>query len=274
MLMWVKRGVAAILVAVLLAGCGTALKQPVQMVAATEESLEQEYEKALEVARTPVAANIRTDLVALTSDTPELVWNDQGEVLMVSWTYADYYKDYEPGDSFPLYGDTWLTAAPFMKEFCTAYSGEDLQLRLAQNLGMPPGRTYDTFVELWVPLEAIFRPCPDPEISDRECMVRIPLKEGSFESEPDQPPWDCEQGDNQLSSAYVVVNPNHLVWMCTNWTKSFTNEQVYDNYPWTALGYTYDWGSPDIQGQSEFIAPKSTEVRLHSKTSTKAYCGR
>ncbi len=232
------------------------------------------YQAALSDAKLPEADEISQNLVPIYPGNPDLIWNEAGQVLMVSWTKASFYESYSAGDEFGLYGDTWLTVAPFLQDFCSNWKGAQLNLRLAQMLGMPPERDYDTFVELWVDPKDLFRPCPDPEIADRECLTQIPLLNDQARSESDTPPWYCGPDPAQQAAAFVLVNPAHLAWMCSNWEKSFSAEDIYQQYPWTALGYTYDWGSGGPVGMSEFIAVKGASVRLERKLSTASFCGR
>ncbi len=270
------------LILLMTSGCVSAYRPaetgtPAPETSSDEEGLRAAYKAALENARTPTRRKISQQLVPISKDIPDLIWNEQGQVLMVTWSKSKYYKDIKEGERFQLYGDTWFTLVPFMKRFCGSFEGEGLKLRVEQNLGMPPGRDYDIFVEMWVDPPDVFRPCPDPETSDLECLVSVPLIGQAPESGPDKPPWYCGgEGPfaRQRSMAYVVVSQTHLNWMCTNWTNSYTNERLYDNYPWTALGYTYDWGAEDPVGQSEYVVPGKTWVTLHSKTPTITYCGR
>jgi hypothetical protein len=48
------------------------------------------------------------------------------------------------------------------------------------------------------------------------------------------------------------------------------------DYPFTGLGYTYDWGKPSPVGPSEFVIEASPNnkvtVEVESVTSTKDYC--
>ena len=60
--------------------------------------------------------------------------------------------------------------------------------------------------------------------------------------------------------------------MCNAWKASYENANVYDNYPMTGLGYTYDWGSNNGIGLSEFIVPKGTTVIFNQKASLESYC--
>ena len=230
------------------------------------------YTVALEDARFPSPEKISRDLTPLLESTGGLIWDSQGRVLMSTWTKARYFADPEKfrrGEPFSLAVDTWLTAAPFVRDFCkgSGLDGAMLDLRLEQLLGLPPGGQRDVFVELWVDPTDLFRPCPDPEISDHECQVEIPVVDRD-----EQRPWDCRDR-SQVSGRYVTVSPDHLQWMCLNWRLSYGSDKPFDNYPWTALGYTYDWGNPeDPRGPSEYVSFKGNEVIFHSLTPTELYC--
>ncbi len=44
-------------------------------------------------------------------------------------------------------------------------------------------------------------------------------------------------------------------------------------YPWTRLGYTYDWGNPGSEvGLSEFVIQGGATVQVAQVYSTQAYC--
>ena len=235
------------------------------------------YREAVEAAKYPTASKIARDLTPISLDNPDLHWNDQGQVLMVTWTDSKWYPE-KKGESFHLDVDTWFTAYPYMHVFCSEFQGGDLSLRIAQSLGLPPDTRKGDFVHVWVSPEFIFRPCPDPEIYDSQCLVRIPLLNKSAAiGEKDGPPWYCEAGPPpiQTGQAFLWVRQTHLDWMCANWEKSYSGDDPLKQYPWTALGYTYDWGNPrDPVGFSEYVVLKNTTVVFESKTPTATYCGR
>ena len=234
------------------------------------------YAAAIEAARYPAADKISRRLTPLLPSTDGLIWNDRGQILMVTWTKAQYFSDPESfrrGKAFALAVDTWWTAVPMVREFCRSFDHDDsmLTLRLEQLLGLPPGREKDAFVEIWVDPADLFRPCPDPEIFDHECLVEVPL----VGRDPERRPWDCSIDKPQVAGRFVTVDPEHLLWMCTNWAVSYGNDEPLDNYPWTALGYTYDWGNPENpHGLSEYVSLKGSEVVFHSLTPTDVYCAK
>jgi hypothetical protein len=235
-----------------------------------DETLNQHYAAAITSARTPQASAISHKLTALTFSNKDLVWKD-GKILMGTWTQLRYFKDRQPGETFPLAVDSWFTAAPTMQKWCrsTGLKGDDLRLRIAQRLGMPPQWPNDGFVEVWVDPSTLFRPCPDPEIQDHECMVEIAMTPPTQRTEG-EPPWACS--GTQVSAAFVDVEQSHLKWMCETWRGNYGNRDPLKNFPWTALGYTYDWGSKDHEGPSEFISLKGTPVVFERRATNAEYC--
>jgi hypothetical protein len=190
---------------------------------------------------------------------------------MGTWTKAKYYPGTPPYET-NLGAQSWLTAVPFLQQFCrkTGLRGDALRLRIAQRLGIPPDSTNDVVVQMWVDPHTFFRPCPDPEVNDHECQVN--LTAGPVDTSSPCP-WSAALQD-QLSGRFAAVVQSQLEWMCSNWTGSYPPGEPRKSYPWTALGYTYDWGARDFHGESEFVAPKGTPVVVESITPTDAYCAR
>jgi len=59
--------------------------------------------------------------------------------------------------------------------------------------------------------------------------------------------------------------------------KTFDGEECPDlvPYPWTQLGYTYDWGNPETEvGLSEFVIKTNSKVKVNRIESTLKYCNR
>lgn len=263
-----RRRSFAICSAVLLlsSGCASVRPKPIP----DPESLWKLYEQAVEEAKYPQPDRISKGLVPILAFTPGLVWDESREkVLMVTWTKAQYYTGQPPYETtIPV--PAWLTAVPFSRQFCqkTGLQGDALRLRIAQRLGLPPDASNDSFVQMWVDPHAFFRPCPDPEINDAECQVN--LTAGPVETSAPCP-WNAAFQD-QLSGAFVTVSEDHLKWMCSNWTSTYPPGEPRKSYPWTALGYTYDWGSKTRRGESEFVLPPNTPVVIESVTPMDAYC--
>jgi len=266
------RIVRAVSLIAVLAGCA-GVRAPASSV--DDAAAWRQYQAGVAAARRPETSKISKDLLPITRDSPRLAWRG-GRVLMVTWTKSKHFPrpPYEPGYVFSLYGDTWFTVVPAVRELCRGYRGRDLDRRLRQRLGLPPDDANDVFVELWVDPQDVFRPCPDPEISDSQCQVRIPLVDPAAAA-AGGPPWPCPPASPQLSNKFVVVAPAHLEWMCRNWRHSYENADPQDDYPWTALGYTYDWrAGGDHRGESEYVALGGSEVVFERMVETAEYCGR
>ncbi len=235
------------------------------------------YARSLRAARYPKPRKIDNDLVALVPANDDLSWNKDGKVLMVTWTKAKYYQDestFATGKTFPLAVESWFTAAPFVQRFCRGLELEKPQLiqRLQQRIGLPPTNSNDSFLEVWVDPADLFRPCPDPEVTDDRCQLEVYQHgEGDRARKRHRLPWACDP--TRARAEEKAADPEHFRWLCENWKSSFRNDDTFRNYPWTALGYTYDWGAPDNpRGASEFVAPRGSEVVFHSLTSTAEYC--
>ena len=239
------------------------------------ESLQKQYNQAVAETKVPTREHIYKDLTPIIPGVSGK-FNKNGQVLLVTWTKCDYFSQYKQGDSLNLYGDTWFSVFPEMKEFCNAAKAEDIRLRIAQRLGMPPDSNNNVFVQLWVDLEDIFRPCPDPEIYDTQCVTRIPfIKQETAKGTPWKNPGPEQQGD-----AFMEVDESHLQWNRSWWNGAHLDcprpQSKDECYPWTALGYTWDWNEANAThvGGSEYVVLSGAPVVFDSMTFTDEYCGR
>ncbi|MCH7802367.1 MAG: hypothetical protein IIC24_12625 [Chloroflexi bacterium] len=200
-------------------------------------------------AETAEPSEIWTELTAITAQNDALKWSDvpgRSRVLTVTWTDWDGY-DSTVGADMTTTRDIWVTIAPQAQEFCRNYQGgENLVLRMEQLIGLAPDSRKTKFVELWAFPEDMFRPSPDPAITDHEAELDFPV-----------------------SSQFVTVTAEHVNWINTLRGKSYEEGGL----PWTRLGYTYDWGDPksDI-GLSEFVIRAGASVGVRSVTSNEDYC--
>jgi hypothetical protein len=148
--------------------------------------------------------------------------------------------------------DTWVTVVPEVRDSCSGF-GADLKLRLSQLLGLPPQSGDSLMVEMTVPLRALFRPVVDPDVTTRyPCGDTI------------------TQGCGQQFPA--GVDAAHVRWMAD---QLLTLWQVPNGYPWTRLGYTYNWhpGSPRY-GASEYLVRAGTIATGVTVQPVAAYCRR
>ena len=204
--------------------------------------LQAKYESAVEDARVAEYDEISYDLVPIVEANEYLIWKGEGEdakVLMVTWTSWNGYDDLV-GKSMKTTRDIWVTPVPQLIDFIRdhAVGKKDFTLRIEQLLGLPAGNGKNRFVEIWVNPKDLFRPSPDPEITDREAGLDFPVSE-----------------------KFIEVRRNYIWWF--NDLKAVSYGK--DGYPWTRLGYTYDWGDPKNEvGLSEFVISPGAEVEIEA----------
>jgi len=164
------------------------------------------------------------------------------QVTLVEWTDQTHYQL----GSQILSDDLWVTLVPEVHERCQYYdttSSEALTLRLQQLLGLPPQPvTRSEFVVMQVALNDVFRPCPDPDTSKLNCELDFPAD----------------------------VSEKYSSWFAR---QLLTYYQIPDGYPFTRLGYTYDWNSQTPSyGVSEYVIRSGAEVDVIAITPAALYC--
>ena len=162
-------------------------------------------------------------LVELSVDSEMATWNDKGQVLLLSW--HSYPDSYIPGEQFTCkYGEMWTFTD---KEVLSWYDengtfGSDPELRFEQLLGLPATDNKTHVSAFWVDLDEIIRPAYQ---TDAKAQMDAALLDGSALGE-------------------------HKEWFDANAEYSY----VTSAYPWTRLGYTYDWLADENEyGLTEFI---------------------
>lgn len=106
-----------------------------------------------------------------------------------------------------------------------------LEMRIIQMLGLPPDCNCDRIVLFWAEKDSLFRPAPDQEIYDSEVLT-------DFRED---------------------VDPRYRAWFEDYRKTAYESEPPY---PWTRMGYTYDWhaGASTVMGPSEFVVRPGTLV--------------
>jgi hypothetical protein len=217
----------------------------------------REFAVALQHARNPRPEDVSQTLIALTPTTPGLFWYPhpdaaEARVLVATWAVK---SKYEPSlrRRCRLSSDVWVSPVPQLESACRAFdlSGAALGARLAQYLGLRPGDDQQgrSVVELWAKRKDVFRPCPDRETEDRRCDLGPPKVAAG------------PQAEDAIK---------HAIWFLGHEFESYSGDKPY---PWTRLGYTYDWGSPASHvGATEYVIPEGSLVWVQSVTSTDEYC--
>jgi hypothetical protein len=215
------------------------LEQPAQLTCDATT-----YNDAVREAAEPTAQDVHTGLFAISPSNPKLIWNeDQTAVRMVIWTT---FTGYTLGEQV-LSREVWMTAAPQVQELCKTVSAEQLVPRINEYLGLPPATAQDNaryFVEAWVKPGDMFRPCPDAEIDDTSCSLNFP----------------------------ATATAEHKAWMNGNYAYSYGFWQQ-TKYPWTGLGYTYDWCNANTKvGASEYVVRSGSTINVTGKIERATYC--
>lgn len=217
--------------------------EPEPAPALSDDELLARYTAAVADAKDAEESEIYDRLTAIAAANAELRFDDKGRVLSVTWTNWNGY-DGQEGQEIDLGVEVWVTMAPQLQELCRTYQLTEtaLDLRLEQLLGLPPNNGKDRLVQLWIPTDGLFRPSPDAEIDDSVAALVFP--EGAA--------------------------ADHVAWIEKQQGGSYGEK----GYPWTRLGYTYDW-APDATsevGLSEFVARKGTKVVVESVVPQAEYC--
>lgn len=227
-----------------LAACGEDAKEPPPEQPGELSCDARTYADAVRLAAEPTAEDVSTELWAISPSNPRLVWNEAGTaVRMAIWTT---FAGYTLGEN-TLSREVWATPAPQLQTFCKTVSEEKLVSRVNQYLGLPPASENDNaryIVELWVRPQDMFRPCPDSEIDDSSCGLQFPAS----------------------------ATAEHRNWMNSNYAYSYGFWQTLQ-YPWTGLGYTYDWCNADTRvGASEYVIRAASVVDVTDKFERAVYC--
>ncbi|NMF65501.1 hypothetical protein DP113_30305 [Brasilonema octagenarum UFV-E1] len=221
------------------------------------KTLKKKLDEAIQDAKRPSQDKVVNNLWRLSISNSKIktrIKNGKTEFLMVSWKYIkNPNEDWKPGLK-QIENQTWLTASTQVKDFCHTCKGLGmkisgdimLSLRLQQYLGLILNKNSNKthFVEMWVKAEDLSRPCLNSKINNSSCQV-------------------------------FAVPPINNPVLQKIYKNSFEGEE---HYPWTGLGYTYDWGNPQKPhvGASEFIINATVTspitVEVVSITATKEYC--
>ncbi len=222
-------------------------------VTTTLSPADQQYKESVVIAQNPSPDKVYDGLVAITRENTNLSWktvDNQQYVLMATYTSSfSYYTPYigKPYNTGNYY--TWTTASPYLKNLCGDPQWQDgnLALRLNQLLGLPPDDVKEGFVEMWVKPEDLFRPCPDNEITDGTCGLNLP---------ENTQPWYRKWFNDTRAGQYAFCT-------CDN----------SQGYPWTQLGYTFDWKDLNSPiGMSEFVVKTNSQVIIKATIPTQDYC--
>lgn len=250
-----RRGiVAAVLLAVSLSGTATA--QPYLHKAASRSApadvsgetqlLWNQYQRAMYDSSVYQRWNVRK-LRPLTADA-------DGMVLVASLTA----RDGKVGDTVTAgRSGMWVTGVPEVRDICRQWRGtpDAIEMHLRQLIGLPPDADTARFLILRAQACDIFRPAMSDDVT-----TEYPCAVGA----DGVPPADCG------NTFPATTTPAHYQWMAT---ASFSLHAVPDGYPWTHLGYTYNWApGEDRYGASEYIIRPGATAVIVDNVPPAQYC--
>ena len=204
------------------------------------ETAEELYTQAVEDAKTIEPEELLPLKTTLTRDDPYAQWNEQGDrVLVCTWNNTP--EDYPDGASLTVGGEpVWVFSGAELAAWYADNAGgvEDWELRLCQLIGLPPDAGYTHFTTLWADPDDLLRPAFDPDVTTNTMTEDL-------------------TGEDWYQS-----------WFADNTAASYGE----DGYPWTRLGYTYDWADNGTEyGLTEFILPAGAEATVERTVTTQAY---
>jgi hypothetical protein len=182
-------------------------------------------------------------------------------VQAVNFTNYTGWADGKEGQTVTLSRDLWFTVEPEVQTLCRDYHAHHHHSRIIPELhrllGLKPATDADAgrkFVLFTIAQEettgptgkGVFRPCADPDPGATRC-------------------------DN------VIKGPEGYVqWFSQNMVSSYKLDASMDDtgYPWTRLGYTYNWDprSHSHRGAQEYVAPTGTQVQIRTIVTPEQYC--
>lgn len=238
----------------------------------------REYFAAIRDARTPTQHEVYRGLLAIIPGIDQInterthgegiSWEAEpgnSRVLVVSFmsraNYESYYRENleQHLESYSLKKSLWVTVVPELSwYFSRKPSCPPSEGRMIQALGLNPAMDYEVLLEMWVDSGDLFRPSPDPEITDHESALAVQIGENQWILPSDTNPFvKLDNTQMYMDSAWsppVTFRDWFVNRAQTIYTTANESDPTTWGWPWTRLGYTYDWGNPFSPfGLSEFI---------------------
>lgn len=229
--------ISAVLVLLLFTGCE---KENVVSPPA-EKSLSDQYKAAIIDAMIADSSEIINTLTPIIPSNSKLSWmGTPPNQYVLALIFTKYANSYPVGDTVLTWWDvTWITVYPELREWhkTNGTTADKFLLRTEQLLGLPPASGNEWIIEAWVNPDEMIRPAYDNEINDNTTGLFFP---------------------DSVSQEYVS-------WFNGNIVYSYFPTKNKNGYPWTRLGYTYDWGSSKSEvGLSEYLIKKNSKIIVKS----------
>ncbi|WP_243368292.1 hypothetical protein [Fundidesulfovibrio soli] len=233
-------------------------------------SVPQAQANLLHVQAPPSAATVWD----IDASNPNLIWSGEpgkSDVLLATFTKAVYYAANKPGQTIPAAVDLWVTPAPQMLQDVRAEAPElasaNGKLAASMYLGLPARNTNDTVLTFWASPSAMLRPAIDPAIDSHQAEAAFPLTLQTVANVAAVPL------PQSAPAPGFGTAPDYPVWFANRESAIYNPAVSGGPYPWTGLGYTYDWNpaAADPVGGSEFIVVKGSAITIQSVTPVGLY---
>lgn len=211
-----------------------------QPVVSETRTFAQLYDAAVRDAMTVELEELHP-LVSLEKKAPYATYDAQGRILLL--TFHKYPDSYPNGADVSLsWGEVWTFTGGELADWVDE-NGEDVAdwpLRFRQLIGLSPDNEATHFTAMWVKPEDIVRPA-----------------------------YLQETGEVQMTVALAKdTDEEFKVWFDGNVIRSYFDSA----YPWTRLGYTYDWAAGGREyGLSEFLVKKGSAVTVAYTSTTEEF---
>ena len=139
------------------------------------------------------------------------------------------------------YGEIWATSLGEMLSWYTGSSSgvDDWKLRFAQLLGVHEDEGYTRFSAFWVAPADVIRPAYITDVTKQ-----------------------------MINDYTLVTDETYKQWFDQNILWSYFTS----DYPWTRLGYTYDWsGGESEYGLSEFLIYDGSKTEIEFTYTTEEF---
>ncbi|MGN1372828.1 MAG: hypothetical protein ACI4VK_02135 [Candidatus Coproplasma sp.] len=190
------------------------------------------YNDAVQDALLAEESEIR-DLVTLTEEDERVTWNEDGKVLLL--TFHKYPGSYVEGET-SVTGSWYMwtvTDGEIIDWYAeNQYNSTVFADKLKQVLGMPISSTNTYISAVWVDVNNVIRP--------------------AYQTDPTAQLTAADLDGSSLGIYEEWFNANIISSYCSTWGQ----------YPWTRLGYTYNWDSEDVYGLSEFVILPGSEITV------------
>lgn len=179
-------------------------------------------------------------LVLLNENDPMTTWKD-GKILLLTW--HNYPDSYPEGETVTIqWGPVWTFTdkeiASHGKEF-----SDDPEMRLKQLIAFAPDSEHSTVTGFWVDPQNVKRP--------------------AYQTDPTVGNMTNDFGES-IDEEFKAWFDDNILW-----------SYYYGNFPWTRLGYTYDWADNGTEyGMTEFIVKSGAEVKVEFTETTEEFLNR